>query len=153
MSLIDEPIFTKACKHIKKHKLNMVFMINKFEGLKIDLFTNKKNNGYRKETNKPNKTPNSSINIAKIKSLCDSGIEYLSCPSPRPTPKMPPFFIADKLFETWELSPSKKLSTLYETWSKEKYAIKRKNIPTKPKKIKSLRFLKYKIKIKEKIDR
>ena len=37
-----------------------------------------KNTGYKKATNNPNKTPNSSIKIANIKSLWDSGIEYLS---------------------------------------------------------------------------
>ena len=59
-----------------------------------------KNTGYKKATNRPNKTPNSSIKIANIKSLWDSGIEYLSGPSPKPTPKNPPVLIADKLFET-----------------------------------------------------
>ena len=33
MRHIDEPIFIKACKHIKKHKLKIVFKINRFEGL------------------------------------------------------------------------------------------------------------------------
>ena len=120
MSLIEEPIFTNACIHIKKHKLKIVLEINKFEGLEIDLLTNMKNTGYKKATNSPNKTPNSSIKMANMKSLCDSGIEYLSWPSPKPTPNKPPVFIADKLLETWELSPSKKLSILYETWSNEK---------------------------------
>ena len=149
---MEEPIFTNACRHIKKHKLNIVFEINKFDGLKIDFLVNKKNAGYKNATNNPNKTPNSSIKIANIKSLCDSGIEYLSWPSPNPTPKTPPIFIADKLFEICELSPTKKLSILYETWSKKKYAINRKKTPIKPNKIKSFRFLKYKIKIKEKIE-
>ena len=111
-----------------------------------------KNIGYKKATNNPNKTPNSSINIANIKSLCDSGIEYLSWPSPNPTPNTPPVFIADKLRETWELSPSKKLLILYATWSKEKYAINKKNNPMKTNKIKSLRSLKYNIRINEKIE-
>ena len=78
MSFIEEPIFTNACKHINKHKLKIVLEINKFEGLKIDLLASMKNAGYKKATNKPNKTPNSSIKIAKIKSLWDSGIEYFS---------------------------------------------------------------------------
>ena len=95
-----------------KHRLKIVLEINKFEGLKIDLLAIMKNAGYKKATNKPNKTPNSSINIANIKSLWDSGIEYFSCPSPSPTPKIPPVFIADKLFDTCKLSPSKKLSIL-----------------------------------------
>ena len=33
---MEEPIFTNACRHIKKHKLNTVFDINKLEGFKID---------------------------------------------------------------------------------------------------------------------
>ena len=78
MSFIEEPIFTNACKHIKKQRLKIVLLINKFEGLKADLFAKIKNAGYKKATNNPNKTPNSSIKIANIKSLCDSGIEYLS---------------------------------------------------------------------------
>ena len=145
-------MFTNACKHIKKQRLKIVLEINKFEGLEIDFFTSMKNAGYKKATNNPNNTPNSSIKIANIKSLWDSGIEYLSWPSPKPTPNTPPVFIADKLWETWSLSPSKKLSILYATWSKKKYAINKKNNPIKPKKIKSLRFLKYNIKIKEKIE-
>ena len=149
---MEEPIFTNACKHIKKQRLKIVLEIYKFDGLKIVLFTNMKNAGYKKATNNPNKTPNSSIKIANIKSLWDSGIEYFSWPSPNPTPNTPPVFIADKLLETWVLSPSKKLSILSATWSKKKYAIKRKNNPIKPNKIKSLRFLKYNIKIIEKIE-
>ena len=117
---MEELIFTNACIHIKKHRLKIVLEINKFEGLEIDLLTNMKNTGYKKATNNPNKTPNSSIKIANIKSLWDSGIEYLSWPSPKPTPNIPPDFIADKLLDTWELSPLKKLSILYVTWSKKK---------------------------------
>ena len=56
MSFIDEPMLTKACKHIKKHRLNIVFITNKFDGLIIDFLTNKKKIGQRKETNKTNKT-------------------------------------------------------------------------------------------------
>ena len=69
ISFIEEPIFTNACKHIKKHKLKIVLEINKFEGVKIDLLAIMKNTGYKKATNNPNKTPNSSIKIANIKSL------------------------------------------------------------------------------------
>ena len=75
---MEELIFTNACIHIKKHRLKIVLEINKFEGLEIDLLTNMKNTGYKKATNSPNKTPNSSIKMANMKSLCDSGIEYLS---------------------------------------------------------------------------
>ena len=78
ISFIEEPIFTNACKHINKHRLKIVLDINKFEGLKVDFLASMKNTGYKKATNKPNKTPNSSINIANIKSLWDSGIEYFS---------------------------------------------------------------------------
>ena len=152
IKLIDEPILTKACKHNKKHKLKIVLEINRFEGLEIDFLANIKNTGYKDDKNNPNKTPNSSIKIANIKSLWDSGIEYLSCPSPNPTPKIPPVLIADRLLETWELSPFKKLSILIATWSKKKYVINKKNTPMKLNKKKSLIFLKYKIKIKEKID-
>ena len=145
-------MFTNACKHIKKQRLKIVLEINKFDGIKIDLLAIMKNTGYKKATNNPNKTPNSSIKIAKIKSLCDSGIEYLSWPSPKPTPKTPPVLIADKLLDTCSLFPSKKLSILYATWSKKKYAINKKNNPIKPSKINSIRFLKYNIKITEKIE-
>ena len=77
----------------------MVFMINKFEDLKLT-FTNKKN-GYRRKKNKPNKTPNSSINIAK-KYCCLYNIAALL----QPTPKMPPFFLLINFLKR-ELSPSK----------------------------------------------
>ena len=33
---MEEPIFINACRHIKKHKLNIVFETNKLDGLKID---------------------------------------------------------------------------------------------------------------------
>ena len=42
---MDEAIFTNACKHIKKHKLNIVFEINKFDGFKIDFLAKMKNTG------------------------------------------------------------------------------------------------------------
>ena len=35
---IEEPIFTKACKHKTKHKQKMVFWMNKFEVLIEDFF-------------------------------------------------------------------------------------------------------------------
>ena len=104
--------------------------------------------------NKPKKIPNSSIKIAKIKSLWDSGIEYLSCPSPKPTPKKPPPIIADKLLATWgELSLDKNLSILKLTWSKVKYAKATNKIPNKPKIKKSFVFLRYKIINRKKDDK
>ncbi len=104
--------------------------------------------------NKPKKMPNSSIKIAKIKSLWDSGIEYLSWPSPKPTPKNPPSIIADKLFATWgEFSGDKNLSILILTWSNVKYA-KTINIrPINPRIKKSFIFLRYKIINKKKDDK
>ena len=42
---MEEPIFTNACRHIKKHKLNIVFEINKFDGLKIDFLAKIKKTG------------------------------------------------------------------------------------------------------------
>ena len=75
---MEEPIFTNACKQIRKQRLKNLLEINKFDGLKTDLLASMKNTGYKKATNSPNKTPNSSINIAKINSLWDSGIVYLS---------------------------------------------------------------------------
>ena len=78
ISFIADPIFTNACKHIKKQRQKIVLEINKFDGLKIDFLTKIKKTGYKKDTNNPNKTPNSSTKIANIKSLWDSGIEYFS---------------------------------------------------------------------------
>ena len=69
INFMEEPIFINACKHIKKHKLNIVFEINRFDGLRIDFLAKIKNAGQRKDTNKPNKTPNSSIKMANMKSL------------------------------------------------------------------------------------
>ena len=69
ISFIADPIFTNACKHIKKQRQKIVLEINRCEGLVIDLLTNIKNTGYQKDINNPNKTPNSSIKIANIKSL------------------------------------------------------------------------------------
>ena len=104
--------------------------------------------------NKPNKIPNSSIKIAKIKSLWDSGIEYLSWPSPKPTPKKPPSIIADKLLATWgEFSGDKNLSILILTWSNVKYAKAINKRPNNPRIKISFIFLRYKIINKKKYDK
>ena len=42
---MEEPIFINACRHIKKHKLNIVFETNKLDGLKIDYITKIKKTG------------------------------------------------------------------------------------------------------------
>ena len=78
MRFIAEPILIKACIHIKKQRLKTVFDKNKFEKLYEDLLVNTKNRGYKNATKIPKIRPNSSIKIAKIKSLCDSGMEYFN---------------------------------------------------------------------------
>ena len=122
IKLIDEPIFIKAWIQRMKHKQKVVFSIKRFEGLLIEFLEIMKKAGYKKTINKPKINPNSSTNIANIKSLWDSGIEYFNWPSPKPTPNSPPSLIADILLETWRFSLNKNLSTLVWTWSKEKYA-------------------------------
>ena len=86
-------MFINAWIHKIKHKQKVVFSIKRFEGLLLEFFEIMKKTGYKKTINKPKINPNSSTNIAKMKSLWDSGIEYFSWPSPSPTPNKPPSLI------------------------------------------------------------
>ena len=52
-----------------KHKQKVVFSIKRLEGLLLEFLDIMKKTGYKKTINKPKINPNSSTNIAKMKSL------------------------------------------------------------------------------------